>query len=124
MNDNKNLAIICDIRNRTPIGVICSCPVTGDLAFSTENKMLEETLEIILSGKSFLYSKEKVNEQSMINREEINPNDHYYLMAIDFSLPFPWRILGITSVEGDIEQIVGNAIEMLKEGGNNFETID
>ncbi|AEO93287.1 gp16 [Bacillus phage G] len=124
MNDNKNLAIICDIRNRTPIGVICSCPVTGDLAFSTENKMLEETLEIILSSKSFLYSKEKVNEQSMINREEINPNDHYYLMAIDFSLPFPWRILGITSVEGDIEQIVGNAIEMLKEGGNNFETID
>lgn len=121
MNMQGNLAIICDIRDNTPVGVICSCPHTGDIAYSTEENLLMETIDIILDNKLFLLNEEKVNNHSMIHEEGIRTFDSYYLMAIDYSLPFPWRILGVTSVNGDPEEIVEEAFAKLKQGGVNIE---
>ena len=106
MNTKKNLAIICDITDKSPVGVICSCPISGDIAFSTEDKMLEEVLDIILDNNVFLHVDEKINGNIMISEDIIQPADSYYLMAINYSLPYPWRILGVTSSEGDVEKIV------------------
>lgn len=123
-NKKKNLAIICDVTNNQPAGVICSCPITGDIAFATEDKVLEEVLDIILDNKTFLHADENINNHVMISEDEIQPDDSYYLMAINYSLPLPWRMLGVTSTEGDVEEIVGNAIKTLKEGGVNLEEIN
>lgn len=122
MANEKNLAIICDIRSNSPVGAICSCPLTGDIAFTTSDKMLEEVLEILLDNKVFLHSDEKINNYVMINEDEIEAADSYYLMALNYSLPYPWRMLGITSTTGDVEQIIEETETKLTRGGTNLET--
>lgn len=124
MSNEKNLAIICDIRDNSPVGAICACPTTGDIAFSSSDKMLEEVLDIILDNKAFLHTDEKVNYHQMINEDEIKKADSFYLLAVNYSLPFPWRMLGVTSTIGDVEEIVQNAILNLKKGGVNLEEIN
>lgn len=121
MNRQGNLAVICDVRENKPVGVICSCPHTGDIAYSSEESLLIETLDIILDNKLFLLNEEKISNRSMIREEDIDNFDSYVLMAINYSLPFPWRMLGVTSVNGDPEQIVEEAFAKLKQGGVNIE---
>lgn len=116
MTNEKNLAVICDIRDNTPVGIICSCPYSGDIAFSTEDDMLDETLEVLLDNKVFLHSDEKVNNHVMISEDEIVAADSYYLMAINYSLPFPWRMLGVTKAKGDVEQIIEESKNILVRG--------
>lgn len=124
MSEEKNLAIICDLRSKSPVGVICACPITGDIAFLTEDPMLEEVLDILLDNKVFLHADEKVNSYDMITEEEIKSKDSYYLMALNYALPFPWRMLGVTPTVGDIEQIVEEASNTLRKGGVNLEEIN
>ncbi|MDF2534315.1 MAG: hypothetical protein K0R18_472 [Bacillales bacterium] len=121
MDRKGNLAIICDIRENKPVGVICSCHGTGDVAYSTEDNLLMETLNIILDHKMFLLNEEKVDNKNMIHEETIDVFDSYYLMALNYALPFPWRILGVTPVNGDVEEIANEAYNKLKQGGVNFE---
>ncbi|MNJ90038.1 hypothetical protein D3C87_76290 [compost metagenome] len=121
MNRKSNLAIICDIRENKPVGVICSCPGTGDIAYLTDEDLLSETLEVILDNKLFLLNEEEVNKKNMIHEETVTVMDSYYLVSINYSLPYPWRILGVKAVDGDVEDIVNEAFAKLKEGGINIE---
>ena len=122
--DKKNLAIICDIRNNNPVGAICACPLTGDIAYSTSNNMLNEVLEIIFDHKMFLLTDEIVDNHDMIVENEIAFEDSYYLVALNYALPFPWRILGVTSVEGNVEEIVKEAYTQISKGGIENEEIN
>lgn len=116
---SNNLAVICDITNNSPIGVICCNPKTGDIAYSTQNKTLSDVLEIILDNKVFLLKDEVVNNNKMIVKEIINKTDSYYLTALNYSLPFPWRIFGVTEAVGDVEEIIEQASNILDNREEN-----
>ncbi|MNC13538.1 hypothetical protein D3C75_612890 [compost metagenome] len=109
----SNLAVICDITNNSPAGVICANPLTGDIAYSTQNKMLSNVLEILLDNKLFLLKSENINDIDMIVEDEIAQTDSYFLISLNYSLPFPWRIIGVTEVVGDVEEVVNQAYETL-----------
>lgn len=123
MEQLVNVAIICDIRDNTPVGVICSNPSSGDIAYSTENSLLSESLEVLLDHKQFLLYDENIGNSTMIREETISPTDSYYLIALNYSLPFPWRILGVTTSNGDVEDIASDVFTKLqiKEDINNEE---
>lgn len=116
MNRKCNLAVVCDIRENIPVGVICSCPFTGDIAYTTEDDMLMESLDIILDNKLFLLNKEKIDGKNMIREETVNAFDSYYITAINYALPFPWKILGVTTENGDVEEIANEAYAKIKKG--------
>ncbi|MNV43633.1 hypothetical protein D3C71_1353500 [compost metagenome] len=109
----SNLAVICDITDNSPVGFICSNPLSGDIAYSTQNKTLSSVLEVLLDNKLFLLKNEKINDIDMIVEDEIAQTDSYCLIALNYSLPFPWRILGVKEVVGDVEEIVDQAHETL-----------
>lgn len=118
-----NVAIICDIRSNTPIGVICANPLNGDIAYSTKDSVLSESLEILLDHKQFLLADESIGESTMVREETISNSDSYYLIALNYSLPFPWRILGVTTTVGDVEVVVNDVFMKLqsKEDFKNEE---
>lgn len=109
----NNLAVICDITDNSPVGVICCNPKTGDIAYSTQIKILSEVLEILLDNKVFLLKDEAINNNSMIVEETVSQADSYFLIALNYSLPFPWKILGVTEATGDVEEIVDQAYKTL-----------
>ena len=120
----SNIAIICDITNKKPVGVICVTPISGEVSYTTENKELSEVLEIILDNKVFLLVDEDISDARMIREEEVSYDDSYYLMGLNYSLPLPWRILGVTTSKGKVEQLSEEVFQRIKEGGVHDEKTD
>lgn len=110
-----NLGIICDIISNKPTGVIGVDKETGTIGYITENKDLENVIEIILdSGKLDLPIREEINNNEILRHEKQTPKDSYYLIAFNYHLPYPWKILGIRYVEGDIEQVIQESYNYLE----------
>lgn len=120
MDQLINVAIICDIRDNTPTGVICADPLSGDIAYSTMDSVLSESIEILLDHKQFLLTDENIGRGKMIREETIRNTDSYYLIALNYSLPFPWRVLGVTATSGDVET-VANDVFMRLQSKEDFE---
>lgn len=115
-----NLAIITDISNKEPIGVICSDYKTGDIAYFSLNNELLGSLDIITTNPLFFSTTEKVGDNVMIKREEVNLFDSYYLLAVNFNLPYPWEITEVEQVDGDIEEILeAEAGKLVRRSGKN-----
>lgn len=113
MEWRTNLGVIYDLRNDHPVGVICSNPNNGDIAYSTDDKTLDEVLEILLDNRLSLVIEEDVDGKKMIREESVAKTDSYYLMALNYALPFPWRILKVRKIDGDVEEIVNEAFHYI-----------
>lgn len=115
-----NLAIINDISSKEPIGVICSDHKTGDIAYFSLNNELLSSLDILTTNPLFFSTSEKVGDSVMIRKEEVGLFDSYYLLAINFNLPYPWEITEVEEVNGDIEDILeAEASKLVKRSEHN-----
>ena len=102
-----NIAIICNVSTQKPIGVIGIDKENGNVAFISKNKDLEDILERISSKESLeLMIEEKLNDSCLLRVENVDFKSSNYLVALDNHLPYPWKILGVTYVEQDLEQSV------------------
>lgn len=103
---SKILGIICDISNSSPVGVIASNISDKEIVFITKNKSLDIVIETLLEDNIFLQKREELNGSNMILNEKIDINDEYFFISLNYSLPIPYRIMGIKEFDGDVEKIV------------------
>lgn len=109
-----NIGIICNINTNTPIGVIGVDKSTGDIGYITKEVELDKSIEVILDAIELdLPIKEDIKNTEIIRMEKLSPMDDYYLIALNYHLPEPWRILGIRYEEGDFEVLLNEAFEMI-----------
>lgn len=115
-----NLAIISDISTKEQIGIICSDYKTGDIAYFSLNNELLDSLDILTTNPLFFSTTERIGDNVMLIKEEISLFDSFYLLAINFNLPYPWEITEVDEVKGDIEKILeGEASKFMKRSDKN-----
>lgn len=114
------LAIICDSNVNKPIGVV---GISKDqIGFLTNNDDLNNVLEYIVNKDDiFLSHYEIVNNNKILCLDKINIDHENYLIGINYILPYPWRIMGLTNVDND-EKFNDN-IESFYNMLNNKEVI-
>lgn len=110
-----NLGVICDVTSNTPTGVIGVDKETGTIGYIVKDKSLEDIIEVILNNSKLdLPIKEDINGNELFRHEKLTPKDPYYLIAFNYHLPFPWRILGIRYAEGDIEKAIQESFDYME----------
>jgi hypothetical protein len=109
-----NIGIICDVNTNTPVGIIGVDKETGDIGYITKEAELDECIEIILDTNQLdLPIREDVDNNEILRVEKIEPTDDYYLIAFNYHLPEPWRVLGVRYDEGDFEELLNATFEMI-----------
>jgi hypothetical protein len=110
-----NLGVICNLVSNKPVGVIGVDKDKGAVGYITEIKELENVIETILDvGKLSLQVEEEVDGSKIMRVDEIGVKNSHYLVAFNYHLPFPWRILGLRYVEGDLEQILKESYDYME----------
>lgn len=117
-----NLAIIVNITSKIPIGAIGVDKDKKTVGYMTNNKELEDIIEIILDNKELeLPVKETIYGNDILRYDKIDCNHSFYLIAFNYHLPYPYKILGVTYADGDLETLIQESFEYI-EGFNNEET--
>lgn len=110
-----NLGIICELTSNKSIGVIAIEKETGTIGYATNDNDLDKVIEILLDNDELdLMIEEQLGQNTIIRKEKVNPKDDYYLLAFNYHLPYPWRILGVRYIEGDIEEIIKESFEYVE----------
>lgn len=116
-----NLAIICNVISKKPIGVIGVDKDTKTVGYITNNEELESVIEIILNNNTLeLPVKETIKDNTILRYDNINCEHMYYLIAFNYHLPYPYKMLGVTYVEGNLEDVLQESFEYM-EGIKNEE---
>jgi hypothetical protein len=112
-----NLGVICNIKNNIPECVIVHDYETGDIGYSTYNNKLSKLLNIILDNK--IYSENLLN--NIINYNDCDKNNPFYISNLNNYLPYPYKILWIKKISGNINEILEEAYDILKLEDSNEE---
>jgi hypothetical protein len=110
-----NLGVICDITNNKPECVIAHNYKVGDIGYSTYNDKLSKLLNIILDNN--IYSENILN--NIIHYNNCDKNNPFYINNLNDYLPYPYKILWIKKVDGDINNILEEAYDILEMEDNN-----
>ena len=116
-----NVGMICDISKNQPIGVIAVDKTNGSIGYIVDDHDLENTIEIILDNKTLdLTLKEDIDGQEILRNEQVDTKNPYYLMAFNYHLPYPWKILGMNYEDGELEPVLQQYYDLM-EGSNENE---
>jgi hypothetical protein len=116
----NNVVVIYDVDRKIPVGVICSDFKNGEIAYSTKDEQLTECLEILLDNKMFLLRSEIIKGKEMIIEEDVDYYDSFYLVSLNYSLPFPWFVLDSFVKNGKAKDLAEKAYyEICENGGTN-----
>jgi len=111
-----NLAIICDINSKIPLGVIGVDKDKKIVGYMTNNTDLENIIEIILDNKELeLPIKETINDNLILRYDKIDYGHSFYLIAFNYHLPYPYKMLGVTYAEGELETLIQESFEYIEE---------
>lgn len=110
-----NLGIICNIVSNKPIGTIAVDNETGTVAYITGNEDLNQAIDIILDSDELdLMVPEEINSKRIMRIEKMTTRSPQYLVAFNYYLPYPWRVLALKYEQGDIEDIVRECYECME----------
>jgi hypothetical protein len=112
-----NLGVICNIKNNIPECVIVHDYKIGDIGYSTYNDKLAKLLNIILDNE--IYSENILNNNIYYN--DCDKNNPFYINNLNNYLPYPYKILWIKKINGDINEILEEAYDILKLEDSNEE---
>ncbi len=111
-----NIGIICDIKENIPVAFLAIDYDENLLGYVSNNNELRLILETILDQDQLAIKvKESIDGKTIIRSEVVNKRDPYYLVAINYILPSPWKILGIRYEENS------NIKKVLKQCDNYLE---
>lgn len=109
-----NLGVICDLAVNKSVGIICVDSETGTIGYTVEQIELENVIEIILDNDLELIIKEQINGKEILRKEKVNCKDKNYLTAFNYYLPYPWRILGVRYIEGNIDDVLKDGFQYME----------
>lgn len=110
-----NLGIICDIVSNTPVGTIAVDQLTGTAAYLTSNEVLDKTIDVILANDELpLMIPEEIDGRRIVRSQKLDTYSPQYLVAFNYQLPYPWRIMALKYEEGDIEDIVKKCYDCME----------
>lgn len=115
-----NLGVICDINNEKPECVIVHNYENGDIGYSTYNDKLSVSVNTILNND--IYSQTILNNN--MDYSICTKNSPYYISVLNNYLPFPYKLLWIKKINGNIEDVLEQAYEILEMEENNNEEIN
>lgn len=101
-----NLGYIKNLSSNKIQGIIGHDFLTGNLAYYSYDNELLDCIDIILNRNLFFLINEIKGDNIFIKKEEVTLFDKNYLLAVNYSLPSPWRIVKIENINGDLEEIV------------------
>jgi len=114
-----NLAIICNVTSKEPLGVIGVDKDKKLVGYMTNDNDLENILEIILDNNTIeLPVKETIDNSEILRYEQLDCTNSYYLIALNYHLPYPYKMLGVTYAEGELETLIQESFEHM-EGVKN-----
>lgn len=116
------LAIICDSTENQPLGVIGINK--NQIGFLTHDEDLNKVLEYIINQDDiFLSHYEIVNNNKILCLDKINISNENYLIGINYILPYPWRIMGLTNMDDDgkFNENIENFYNILNDKGVEHE---
>lgn len=117
-----NVGIICNIISNKPIAIIGVNKEDGAVGYISTNNELENIIEAILDEKELeIPVTEKIDEHEIIRLEKITSKDSNYLMAFNYHLPAPWKMLGITYSDGDLEETLNEIYSYIMSRGEDDE---
>lgn len=112
-----NLAIICNINSKEPLGIIGVDKLSKSVGYMTNNEELETVIEIILNNNKLeLPIKEIIDNNEILRYEMIDYNHSYYLIAFNYHLPYPYRILNLSYIDNDLELAIQENFNKLGDG--------
>lgn len=115
-----NLGIICNIKNKKPECVIAHDYQNEDIGYVTYNNKLSESINVILNND--IYSQVIFNDN--INYSICDKKNSYYVNVLNDYLPYPYRVLWVKKVIGNIEDILEQSYQILEMEENKNEKIN
>lgn len=99
-----NIATIYNINSNEPIGIIGIDKKTNDTGYITNDEELEQVINIILNNdKLELPVYELINKNEILRYDIIDYKHSHYLVAFNYYLPYPYRILNVSYIDNDLE---------------------
>lgn len=105
-----NLGIICNIINNNPECIIVHNFNTSEIGYSTYNNEMSDILTQIFNNE--IYSKYILNDKMHFKLcDKYSP---YYINTLNDYIPYPYKIVWIKKIDGDIETILEESYQILK----------
>lgn len=99
-----NIATIYNININAPVGIIGIDKDSNNIGYATNDEELEQIIEIILNNHELkLPIKENINNSEILRYDNIKYTYSYYLVALNYYLPYPYRILNVSYADNDLE---------------------
>lgn len=116
------IAIICEIKEKNPIGIIGKNK--DNIGFITNSRELDEILDYIIDKDdiNLLYN-ETISNDILIRNQNFNIKSETYFIGLNYILSEKWKILGLTEYEeeNDFESDLQIIFNMLVEEALKYE---
>lgn len=106
-----DLGVVFNINKNEPELVLVHDHLNSNIGYSTYNSILSILINKLLDNN--LYYETKINNS--ISYSIIDKTNPYYLNILNNYLPFPYKILWIKPVFGDINNILEESYEILNK---------